>query len=113
MSMRKEDLVEMVESLDNEDRKAALTFIEFLKELGGLIKFANAMNDSHMKVIKDIQLKRKKDMYYLYLYYNGSIIAEEYQSIRQKKHFQRALKEDVMILFVDKKTMKKTMSGYD
>ena len=88
-------------------------FIEFLKELGGLIKFANAMNDSHMKVIKDIQLKRKKDMYYLYLYYNGSIIAEEYQSIRQKKHFQRALKEDVMILFVDKKTMKKTMSGYD
>ena len=32
MSMRKEDLVEMVESLDNEDRKAALTFIEFLKE---------------------------------------------------------------------------------
>jgi hypothetical protein len=32
MSIRKEDLFEMVEALSDEDRKAAFDFMEFLKE---------------------------------------------------------------------------------
>lgn len=83
------------------------TYINQIRDLGGLIKFANALNDSHLSVVKNISLTQNKNGYELLLYYKGSIIAEEYRAIRQFKHIQRIVKGDLSLAFVDIVTGKK------
>lgn len=83
------------------------TYINQIKELGGIIKFANALNDSHLSVVKNITLTQKENGYELLLYYKGSIIAEEYRAMRQLKHIQRIVKGHLTIAFVDVVTSKK------
>ncbi|MDE1549043.1 Ppx/GppA family phosphatase [Jeotgalibaca caeni] len=78
-----------------------VSFIDQLKAFGGMIKFANALDDSHMNVVKDIKLQKKNGAYELLIYHKGSVIAEKYRAMRQKKHLARVLKDDVVITFVD------------
>lgn len=88
-----------------------VTFIDQIRELGGIIKFANALNDSHLNVIKNIELKQNKNGYELLLYHSGAIIAEEYRAMRQRKHIQRTIKGRLAIVFVDNDTGEKKVLG--
>lgn len=86
-----------------------VSFIDQLKAFGGMIKFANALNDSHMNVVKDILLHKKDDGYELLIYHKGSVIAESYRALRQKKHISRILKKSFVLTFIDLDTGEKTI----
>lgn len=73
--------------------------LDNVQSLGGIIKFVNALNISHTSAVESIDLKEKDGEYTLYVYYNGAPIAEEYQSLRQKKHIEKILKENLSIIF--------------
>lgn len=76
-------------------------FIDQINAFGGMIKFANALNDSHLNVIKNIELNELRNNYDLLLYHDGDVIAERYRALRQKKHIARILPKDIELFFVD------------
>ncbi|MFY9902951.1 MAG: exopolyphosphatase, partial [Trichococcus sp.] len=76
-----------------------VTQIDQLQSLGGIIKFADAINDSHMEVIQDIKINKTKNGHDLVLYYKGDILAEEYRAERQRKHIERLLSGKLNIIF--------------
>ncbi|WP_124058783.1 Ppx/GppA family phosphatase [Vaginisenegalia massiliensis] len=66
--------------------------LEQLQRLGGLIKFAQALNDSQTGPISKIQLVRNKNKHLeLQIYHHHPIVAEEYRINRHIKHLERAL----------------------
>lgn len=76
-----------------------LTLIQYL---GGIIKFSEAMNDSHVNVVKDISLvKKDEDNYTLQITHTGDILAEDYRTNRQKKHLERILNANLNIVFTE------------
>ncbi|MDN6838563.1 MAG: exopolyphosphatase, partial [Staphylococcus equorum] len=62
-------------------------------------KFVNALNVSHTSSVEQVEKQQNDDGNTLYVYYNGEPIAEEYQSLRQKKHIEKILKDDLSIIF--------------
>lgn len=74
--------------------------IELMMKLGSLIKFAEALNDSHVNTVTDLTLSKHKDGYLLTVTYTGEIIAEEYRAYKQKNHFERVVKDPVEIEFI-------------
>lgn len=76
-----------------------MTQIDQLQSFGGIIKFADAINDSHMEVIQDIKINKTKNGHDLVLYYKGDILAEEYRAERQRKHIERLLSGKLNIIF--------------
>ena len=65
---------------------------EMLMKLGSLIRFAEALNDSHVNTIESIKLaKNKEDGYDLFVRYNGEIVSEQFQAKKQRNHFERAV----------------------
>lgn len=78
-----------------------VTAVNQLQQLGGIIKFADALNDSHMKVIQDIRISKNKNGYDMFLYYKGDILAEEYRAERQRKHVERLLDGKLNIIFTE------------
>lgn len=67
--------------------------------LGSIIKFAEALNDSHVNVVRDIKIDHSKEGYILTVTYSGDIIAEEYRTSKQKNHLERILNEPVEVIF--------------
>ena len=78
-----------------------VTLIDQLQSFGGIIKFADALNDSHMEVIRDIKIIKIKNGYDLVLSYKGDILAEEYRAERQRKHIERLLRGKLNIIFTE------------
>lgn len=78
-----------------------ISYIDQIRYLGGLIKFANALNDSHMNVIRKMELKKNNDGYELLLYHKGPVIAEKYRAMRQKKHLNRVIQKDLTLTFIE------------
>ena len=78
-----------------------VTLIDQLQSFGGIIKFADALNDSHMEVIRDIKIIKIKNGYDLVLSYKGDILAEEYRAERQRKHIERLLSGKLNIIFTE------------
>lgn len=75
--------------------------IDTLQILGGIIKFVNALNISHINVVKDVKLMKADDNHYnLQVFHQAEPIAEVYQTNRQKKHLEKALKSNVDIQFI-------------
>lgn len=73
---------------------------ETLLYLGSVVKFAEALNDSHVNIVRDISLeKNKKEGYTLTVTYSGDIIAEEYRANKQKNHLERVLDDSVEVVF--------------
>ncbi|UEX90840.1 exopolyphosphatase [Staphylococcus ratti] len=70
-----------------------------IQTLGGIVKFVNAMNISNTNTVNQLALSKDKEGYQLDVYYQGEPIAEEYQTLRQKKHLEKVLKENVKINF--------------
>ncbi|MBZ6526964.1 Ppx/GppA family phosphatase [Aerococcaceae bacterium DSM 111021] len=77
--------------------------INDLELLGGVIKYAAALNDSKTGPIDNLKLYRTKDNNYkLDIYHSAPVIAEKYRSMRHSKHFERALDGDLDIEFIQK-----------
>ncbi len=73
---------------------------DLLMKLGSIIKFAEALNDSHVNTIEKISLeKSEKEGYDLYISYSGDIVSEEFQANKQLNHFERAVGDSVAIHF--------------
>lgn len=73
---------------------------ERLMYLGSVIKFAEALNDSHVNIVRNITLdKQGKEEYTLTVTYSGDIISEEYRANKQKNHLERVLDGSVDIHF--------------
>lgn len=73
---------------------------EMLMHLGSVIKFAEALNDSHVNIVRDIELeKSKKEGFVLTVTYSGDVIAEEYRANKQKNHLERVLGDAVVVKF--------------
>lgn len=73
---------------------------KMLMYLGSVIKFAEALNDSHVNIVRDIELeKTKKEGFILTVTYSGDVIAEEYRANKQKNHLERILGDTVAIKF--------------
>jgi len=73
--------------------------LDNIQFLGGIIKFVNALNISHTSPVEKLELLHSDDGYTLEVHYNGEPIAEEYQSLRQKKHIQKILKDELTTIF--------------
>lgn len=73
---------------------------ETLMRLGSVIKFAEALNDSHVNIVRDIELERSKsEGFILTVTYSGDVIAEEYRANKQKNHLERVLDDAVTVKF--------------
>lgn len=73
---------------------------EILMKLGSVIKFAEALNDSHVNTIEGITLsKNDDDGYDLSVRYSGEIISEKFQAEKQRNHLERAVGYPVNIHF--------------
>ena len=69
-------------------------------KLGSIIKFAEALNDSHVNTINKLSLKKnKKKGYDLFVRYSGNIVSEEFQANKQRNHLERAVGDSVNIYF--------------
>jgi len=78
--------------------------LDRLLYLGSIVKFAEALNDSHVNAVQNIELKKtQKHKYKLTVTYKGDIIAEEYRANKQKNHFERVLDSDADIVFISQK----------
>lgn len=73
-----------------------------LQQLGGIIKFSEALNDSHVNVVKDLTIEKTDNQtYMLRIVHQGDILAEEYRANRQKKHLERILDAKLDIQFIE------------
>lgn len=73
--------------------------IEQIQKLGGIIKFAHALNVSNTDCVSTLQLQEEKEDYELIVKYVTDPIAEAYQSERQKKHLEKLLSKKLYIQF--------------
>lgn len=73
--------------------------IDQIQKLGGLIKFAHALNVSNTDCVDSLTLTESKDEYVLEVQYVTDPIAEQYQSERQKKHIEKLLPKKLNIKF--------------
>lgn len=73
---------------------------ERLLYLGCIIKFAEALSDSHVNFVKDMDIVLKKDdTFELTVTYSGDAIAEEYRANKHKNHLERVLGKPLTIVF--------------
>lgn len=74
--------------------------IDMMMKLGSIIKFAEALNDSHVNTIESIALsKNDEDGFDLLVRYSGDIVSEKFQAEKQRNHFERAVGYPVTIKF--------------
>ena len=78
--------------------------VESLQNIGGLIKFAECLNDSHNNIVKSMDLVRKGGSLILRIFYQGELLSEVYRSEDQKKHIERAIGKDISLEFIHAKS---------
>lgn len=68
--------------------------------LGCIIKFAEALSDSHVNFVQEMDLvDGEDDSYELHVTYKGDAIAEEYRANKHKNHLERALGKPLTVVF--------------
>ncbi|GAA0359476.1 exopolyphosphatase [Alkalibacterium iburiense] len=68
--------------------------------LGCIIKFAEALSDSHVNFVQDMDLlEGEEGSYELHVTYKGDAIAEEYRANKHKNHLERALGKPLDVVF--------------
>lgn len=86
--------VKTVDTWFSDDEKDRLLY------LGCIIKFAEALSDSHVNFVKDMSIKETEDdTYELRVTYSGDAIAEEYRANKHKNHLERVLGKPLSIVF--------------
>lgn len=73
--------------------------IERLQSIGGIIKFAECLNNSHANIIHALSLTPQKTHYRLDITYSGLLTSEIHRCDSQKKHIERILNSDLDIHF--------------
>lgn len=77
------------------------TELDRLVYLGGIVKFAEALNDSHVNQVKKINLEKLDDnQYKMIVNYSGRVVGEAYRANKQKNHFERILGGDLTLEFM-------------
>lgn len=76
--------------------------IHSLIRLGGLLKLMYALDASKRNIVSDVDMvfNKEKNSIELTIKTTGYPLAETYQGNRQKKHFERIIKKDVILHFV-------------
>ena len=73
-----------------------------LQQLGGVIKFCQALNDSQTAPIHTLNLSRQTDgNFTLRIEHHGPIVAEQYRANRHVKHLERALEGKLTLKYID------------
>ncbi|MER2064591.1 MAG: Ppx/GppA family phosphatase, partial [Alkalibacterium sp.] len=73
---------------------------DLLLYMGSIIKFAEALSDSHVNFVQEMDLvETDDDSYVLQVTYSGDAIAEEYRANRHKNHIERVLGKSLEITF--------------
>lgn len=87
--------IKTVDSWFDDDEKDTLLY------LGCIIKFAEALSDSHVNFVKDMDMVESEDgeSYELHITYKGDAIAEEYRANKHKNHLERVLDKPLSIVF--------------
>ncbi|CEA01144.1 Exopolyphosphatase [Jeotgalicoccus saudimassiliensis] len=75
--------------------------LDEIQSLGALVKFSNALNISNTEIVDNLELSKTGGDFKLNIEYNGDPIAEEYHSVRQKKHIEKILGGDLWIEFTE------------
>ena len=74
---------------------------DHLMKVGGMIRFAQALNYSKTDPVKKLRLERDEDNNYLLkIYHTEPIITEKYRANRHKKHLSRALDGSLSLEFI-------------
>lgn len=74
--------------------------LDLLLYMGSIIKFAEALSDSHVNFVQEMELfESDDDSYVLQVTYSGDAIAEEYRANRHKNHIERVLGKSLEITF--------------
>ncbi|MDG5470107.1 exopolyphosphatase [Jeotgalibacillus sp. ET6] len=73
-----------------------------IRELGALLKFAYSLNGSKRRLINQVTVHQSSREVKMILEAAGNTLAEEYQSEKQKKHLEKALKKSIVLEFVKK-----------
>ena len=91
-----------------EDFRDWFSDVEFdqLEKLGGLLKFANALDDSQSGAVTKVKLSREGGNYLLHIYHRGTAVAEKFRTQRHKKHLERALDGKLTLKFISEGTTK-------
>ncbi|WP_163580967.1 Ppx/GppA family phosphatase [Gracilibacillus saliphilus] len=71
-----------------------------LRHLGALLKFSYCLDATRRQVVKQITCDNDNDTLTITLHCDGDAKPEEYQSEKQKKHVEKAIKKDVELKFV-------------
>ncbi len=80
--------------------------INLLEKLGGVLKFAQALNESRTGPIQQIDLEQSgKDDFTLHIYHHASIVAEKHKIDRHKKHLERALNGNLDLHYISKHSL--------
>ncbi|MBQ0140945.1 MAG: exopolyphosphatase [Kurthia sp.] len=76
--------------------------IQSLIRLGGLLKLMYALDASKRSIVSDVELtfNKEQNTIELTIKTKGYPLVESYQGNRQKKHFERIIKKDVILHFV-------------
>lgn len=73
---------------------------ETLLYLGCIIKFAEALSDSHVNFVQEMDLiEGENNSYELHVTYKGDAIAEEYRANKHKNHLERPLGKPLNVVF--------------
>ena len=72
-----------------------------IRLIGALLKFTYALDATKRQVIKDIEIKIKRKEIKLKLFYKRNPSAESYQTEKQKKHLEKALKKKIVLEFIE------------
>ncbi len=72
-----------------------------IKLIGALLKFTYSLDATKRQVIEDIEIKVKRKEIRLKLFYQRNPSAESYQTEKQKKHLEEALKKKIVLEFIE------------
>lgn len=70
-----------------------------MRLIGALLKVAASLNATKRNVVEDVDVQMGENELHVYLTNQEQIQAEEYQTNKQKKHLEKALKMPVFFHF--------------
>lgn len=87
---------------------------ETLLYLGCIIKFAEALSDSHVNFVQDMDLKQTDNgSFELHITYSGDAIAERYRANKHKNHLERVLGHPLELFFHKERQPSEGQRGED
>ncbi|RIW29516.1 Ppx/GppA family phosphatase [Bacillus salacetis] len=69
------------------------------REMGALLKLAYSLNATKRNIVQSIDIERNADRLDISVYCKGDFLAEQYQTEKQKRHLEKAIKTDLDINF--------------